>query len=202
MQRALVIAMLLVPALGCGQREDIESGAFAEGAYASDTVVFGDSRAVESADTAESRDRLAPDRRFLERLLDHYQGLDFIATRIMRSSSARAAKHQAWRYDTRENPDKRHVAELLRLRYRERYIPTTPPHFKHLADSLAALPHDEQLRGLVRALAEHHREDVAEIDSVLPMLRDPVVRRLAEGLRQGQSRELDHLLERLQQIES
>lgn len=205
-KRALALALalaLLLPTVGCSSRsEDMESGALAEGAYATDTVVFGDSRAVESPAIAVDRDRLAPDRRFLERLLDHYQGLDFVAARIMRSSSARAAKHQAWRYDTRENPDKRHVSELLRMRYRERYIPTTPPQFKRLADSLAALPHDEQLRGLVRALAERHREDVAGIDSVLATLRDPVVRRLAEDLRQGQSRELDHLLARLEQIES
>jgi hypothetical protein len=202
-KRLLALALLLLPALGCSSRgEDVESGAVAEGAYATDTVVFGDSRAVESARIAVYRDRLAPDRRFLERVLDHYQGLDFVATRIMRSSSARAAKHRAWRYDTRENPDKRHVAELLRMRYRERYIPTTSPQFKRLADSLTALPQDEQLRGLVRALAEHRRQDVAGIDSVLPTLRDPVVRRLAENLRQGQSRELDHLLARLQQTES
>lgn len=202
MRRMLTCALLLLPALGCNRREGLESGTLAAGAYASDTVVFGDSRAIEPVDSTELRNRLAPDRRFLERLLDHYQGLDFVASRIMRSGAARAAKRQAWRYDTRENPDKRHVAELLRLRYRERYIATTPPRFKEIADSLAALPHDEQQRGLVRVLAEHHREDVAHIDSILPLLRDPVVRRLAEDLRAGQSRELAHLLERLQQIES
>jgi uncharacterized protein (DUF305 family) len=134
--------------------------------------------------------------------LDHYEGLDYVAARIIRSNSARATKRQAQDYDTEENPEKRQVAELLRTRYRERYIPVTPPQFKRAADSLAALPPDAQQRALVRMLAEHHRRDVAEIDSVLPSLRDPIVRQLAEDMRQDQSRELGQLLKRLHKLES
>jgi uncharacterized protein (DUF305 family) len=202
MRRALALALLLVPSVACHREDDLESGALAAGAYTRDTVVFGESRVTEPPDSAALRTRHAPDQRFLERLLDHYEGLDFVAARIMRSTIAGAAKRQAWRYDTRENPEKRHAAELLRVRYRERYMPVTPPEFKHLADSVAALPREEQQRALVRMLAEHRRKDVAAIDSMLPSLRDPAVRRMAEDLREDQSRELGHLLQRLEQLGS
>ncbi len=196
------IALCLLLGAACRRGDNLDTGGLAVGAYARDTVIFGETRAVEPRDSAIARDARAPDRRFLERLLDHFEGLDYLAARMVRSNSARRAQRQAWRFDTQEDPDKHRVAELLRSRYRERYIPITPAHFKHAADSLSALPHDEQHGALVRMLAQHHRDDVAEIDSVMPSLRDPAVKRLADELRRDQSRELARLLKRLEKLET
>jgi hypothetical protein len=196
-QRDFLAACLVACAVGCGRGDEIESGALPVGEYAHDSVVFGESRAAEPSDSLALLAARAPDQRFLERLLDHFEGLDYLATRIAHGDAARRAKHQAWRFSTREDPDKRHVAELLRSRFGERYMPIVPLHFKRASDSLAALPGDEQQRALVRLLAEHRRADVAEIDTALPALRDRAVRRLAEDLRENQSRELALLLRRL-----
>ncbi|HET7601258.1 MAG TPA: hypothetical protein VFK09_13255 [Gemmatimonadales bacterium] len=195
--RAAPLLLLMAGLAACGPDAGFDTGALAADELPRDTVVFGDARAREDSATATARDAREPDRRFLEDLLDHYQGLDYLGARIARSDAGRRTRRQIWRWTTRENPDKRQIAELLRKRFGERYEPTVPPEFKRAADSLAALPPEEQPRALVRLLAHHHQGDVARISATLPELRDSSVRGLAQALRSDQSRELDRLLLRL-----
>ncbi|HEX5386938.1 MAG TPA: hypothetical protein VFW66_09580 [Gemmatimonadales bacterium] len=189
---ALGAATVLLALAGCGSVRDdaVETAALDREPGAADTVVFGVDRLHLAGD-------VPADRRFLERLLDHYQGLDYLVARMDRDPASGRARSHAERFENHEHPEKRRMDELLRSHYGERYIPIVPPRFKAAVDSLAALPPDEQPRALVRLLAKHHRADLTLIDSMMPALQDTVVRTVAEDLRAHQAHELDRLLARL-----
>lgn len=158
---------------------------------ARDSVVWGDDR-------ARGRPGSGPaDRLLLEHLLDHYQGLEHLAERVRRTSNVSAVRRDAWRFDRREDAERRHVETLLRELYGERYLPRVPEEFRTAAATIRALPPEQQARALLEFVNEHHREDVALIDSTLPTLQNPQVRDLARELRRDQRRDLRVFARRL-----
>jgi uncharacterized protein (DUF305 family) len=160
-----------------------------------DSVVWGEDRRIQAAQA--SRAAGPADRAFLERLLNHYQGLDYLADRMRRDGAVSAVRRDAWRFDTREDAEKRRAAGLLLRLYRERYMPVVPREFKAAADSLAHLARERQPRAVLELLAEHQRHDLALIEAALPALEDPDVRELALELRRDQTRDLAIFAHRL-----
>jgi uncharacterized protein (DUF305 family) len=181
--------VLLLALLACG-REDVPSDADVA-AVPVDSVVWGQDRA-RPGDEAGSADRL-----LLERLLDHYQGLEYLAERVRQTSTVSAVRRDAWRFDRRENAERRQVDALLRKLYGERYLPLVPDEFRSAANSIRTLPSEQQARALLELVTRHHEEDVTLIDSVLPALQHPEVRELARELRRDQRRDLRVFARRL-----
>ena len=179
--------LLLVAACG-GEDAAPETGLSAATA---DSVVWGEDRA-RTADRAGSADRL-----FLERQLDHFQGLEYLAERVRQTSNVSAVRRDAWRFDRRENEERREVDALLRKRHGERYLPRVPEEFRTAATAIRALPPEQQAHALLGFVTHHHKEDVALIDSVLPSLEHPEVRELARDLRRDQRRDLRVFARRL-----
>ncbi|MGH7630057.1 MAG: hypothetical protein ACREOF_11900 [Gemmatimonadales bacterium] len=178
---------LLLLLAACGGEDDAPDTALAPGA--GDSVVWGEDRARRVAGTA--------DRLFLERLLDHYQGLEYLAERVRRTSNGSAVRRDAWRFERREGAEREQVDALLRERYGERYLPRVPEEFRAAAAAIRALPPERQARALLAFVSEHHREDVARIDSILPALQSPQVRELARELRRDPRRDLRVFARRL-----
>lgn len=160
-------------------------------AAAADSVVWGEDRA-RSADRAGSADRL-----FLERQLDHYQGLEYLAERVRQTSNVSAVRRDAWRFDRQENAERSQVDALLRKRHGERYLPRVPDEFRTAAIAIRALPPEQQARALLAFVTRHHGEDIALIDSILPSLEHPEVRELARDLRRDERRDLRVFARRL-----
>jgi hypothetical protein len=179
--------LLLLAACG-GEDSAPETGL---SAAAADSVVWGEDRA-RTADRAGSADRL-----FLERQLDHYQGLEYLAERVRQTSNVSAVRRDAWRFDRRENEERREVDALLRKHHGERYLPRVPEEFRTAAIAIRALPPEQQAHALLAFVTHHHKEDVALIDSVLPSLEHPEVRELARDLRRDQRRDLRVFARRL-----
>jgi hypothetical protein len=185
----LVLLLLLVP--GCGG-EDFgnDTGLGSAGA---DSVVWGEDRARPGAAAQGS----SLDRLFLERVLDHYQGLEHLAERMKRTSTVSAVRRDAWRFDRRQSAEREQVDGLLRELYGERYLPTVPEEFRSAAVAISALPAEQQAHALLEFVTGHQREDVARIDSILPSLEHPRVRELARELRRDQQRDLRVFARRL-----
>ena len=189
MSRYLVLLLLALAACrGDGGASDIDLAA-----GPADSVIWGEDRA-RPGEHGGSADRL-----FLERLLDHYQGLEYLAERVRQTSNVSAVRRDAWRFDRRENAERRQVDALLRRFYGERYLPLVPDEFRSAAAAVRALPPERQARALLELVSRHHQEDVALIDSVLPELQHPPVRELALDLRRDQRRDLRVFARRLAQ---
>ncbi len=178
---------LLLLLAACGGEDLAPDTALAPGA--GDSVVWGEDRARRAAGTA--------DRLFLERLLDHYQGLEYLAERVRQASAVSAVRRDAWRFDRRQSAEREQVDALLRELYGERYLPRVPEEFRTAAAAIRALPPERQVRALLEFVSEHHREDAALIDSILPGLQSPQVRELARELRGDQLRDLRVFAHRL-----
>jgi uncharacterized protein (DUF305 family) len=180
---------LLVLLIACRGEEPLDSGL---ATAAPDSLVWGDDRAREIDRTGDT------DRRFLEHLLDHYQGLEHLAERVRLSSSVSAARRDTWRFEGRNDDDERREAEaLLRELYNERYLPRVPQEFRAAAAAIPGLPPEQQAQSLLEFVTQHHREDVARIDRILPALQHPQVRQLARELRRDQRRDLRVFARRL-----
>ncbi len=181
------LALLLLAA--CRGREAAPETAVA--AYTADSVVWGEDRARAAArDPGRGGAAGSIDRLFLEQLLDHYQGLEYLAERVRQTSNVSAVRRAAWRFDRRVNSERREADALLREIYGERYLPLVPGEFRSALTAIRVLPPDRQARALLEFVSRHHREDVALIDSVLPTLEHPKVRELARELRRDERRDL------------
>ena len=181
--------LLLLALTACRGEEPIPETGLA--AAAPDSLVWGEDRARETERTGDA------DRRFLEHLLDHYQGLEHLAERIRVESTVSAARRDTWRFDGRDDGERRHAEELLRELYDERYIPRVPDEFREAATRIPTLPPEQQARALLEFVTKHHQEDVARIDRILPRLKHPEVRELVRDLRQDQQRDLRVFARRL-----
>jgi len=186
MRRWLLLLLLTPPA--CRDGAEVDTGLAAGPA---DSVVWGEDRARPGARTGSS------DRLFLERLLDHYQGLEYLAERVRRTSAVSAVRRDAWRFDRHESAERAHAEALLRKLYGERYLPMVPEEFHGALTAIRARPPEQQVRALLEFVSRHHREDVALTDSALPSLEHPQVRELALDLRRDQQRDLRVFARRL-----
>jgi uncharacterized protein (DUF305 family) len=173
---------LLLLFIACRGEEPLPDAGLA--GAAPDSVVWGEDRARDSVRTGEI------DRRFLEHLLDHYQGLEHLAERVRLSSKVSAARRDTWRFEGRDDDERRQAEQLLRDLYNERYLPMVPEEFREAAVAIPALPAEQQAHALLELVTQHHREDVARIDRILPRLQHPQVRELARHLRRDQRRDL------------
>jgi uncharacterized protein (DUF305 family) len=182
-----LLLLLALPACG---RDDVPSDADMA-AVPVDSIVWGQDRARPGEEAGPA------DRLLLERLLDHYQGLEYLAERVRQTSTVSAVRRDAWRFDQRESAERRQVDALLRKLYGERYLPLVPDEFRAAANTIGALPAEQQARALLELVTRHHQEDVALIDSVLPTLQHPEVRELAGELRRDQRRDLRVFARRL-----
>jgi uncharacterized protein (DUF305 family) len=156
-----------------------------------DSVVWGDDR-----DRRGERGG-SPDRRFLEHLLDHYQGLEYLAERIRQTSTVTAVRRDAWRFDQQGAAERQEVDALLHQLYDERYLPLVPEEFRLAAVTIRELPPEQQARALLEFVNRHQQEDVARFDRILPSLEHPEVRELARELRRDQRRDLRVFARRL-----
>jgi hypothetical protein len=156
-----------------------------------DSVVWGEDRIRSGGHTG------SPDRIFLERLLDHYQGLEYLAERIRQTSTVTAVRRDAWRFDQRGAAERHEVDALLHRLYDERYLPLVPEEFRVAAAAIGDLPPDQQARALLEFVNRHQEEDLARIDRILPRLEHDEVRELARELRRDQRRDLRVFARRL-----
>jgi uncharacterized protein (DUF305 family) len=180
---------LLLLFIACRGEEPLPDAGLA--GAAPDSLVWGEDRARDTVRTGQA------DRRFLEHLLDHYQGLEHLAERVRLSSNVSAARRDTWRFDGRDDDERRQAEELLRELYGERYLPLVPEEFREAAAAIPALPPEQQADSLLELVTRHHREDVARIDRILPELQHPEVRKLARDLRRDQRRDLRVFARRL-----
>jgi uncharacterized protein (DUF305 family) len=185
MRRLLLLVLVLCSA--CRDDDTVDVGL----AAVADTLVWGEDRA--GTDTLEG----PIDRRFLETVLDHYQGIEHLAERVRQTSGVSAVRRDAWRFDHREAGERERAAELLRNLYGERYLPLVPEEFRAAAADIAVRSAEEQPRALLEYVQRHQQEDVTRIDSVLPLLQHPHVRELARDIRRDQQRDLRVLARRL-----
>lgn len=182
-------SLLLLLVIACRGTDPWAETGF--GGAAHDSLVWG-------ADRTRQTDRTGHvDRRFLEHLLDHYQGLEHLAERVRLSSTVSAARRDTWRFDGRDDDERREAERILREVYNERYIPVVPDEFSTAAAAIPALPPDQQPRALLEFVTRHHQEDVARIDRLLPRLKHPQVRALVLDLRRDQQRDLRVFARRL-----
>jgi hypothetical protein len=194
-RRLLLLSVLvLLAVVACRDEEPLPEtglGTAAPDSLVPDSLVWGEDRARDTTPAGDA------DRRFLEHLLDHYQGLEHLAERIRLTSTVSAARRDTWRFDRRHDDERREAETLLRELYNERYIPRVPEEFREAAVAIPALPREQQARALLELVTRHNQEDGARIDQVLPRLRHPQVRSLVQELRTDQQRDLRVLASRL-----
>lgn len=171
-----------------------------------DTVVFGVDRGEAAADTGAAGESLPPDgvrradergRLLLERLLDQYAGVGFLLEDLEDSASGELAR-RAFRHEREEDAHERILLTLLRERWGERYVPSVPPAYTELADSIRRLPPERRDAALTRQLLAAHRRGLHMLDSARPSLAGTDLERPLRELSDDLVDEISELEDRLE----
>jgi hypothetical protein len=160
---------------------------------APDTVVWSADRAGWPPESLTAYLAAAPDRAFLETMLDRYETLDYLVDRAWNPGSSGAVRGLAWRRDRKADASRARVTELLRAEFGERYAPTVAERYRLATLALRDAPAADYERRLYGLLLDHHRETLALVERVRPGLERREVRALAERLEAYHRQELAEL---------
>jgi hypothetical protein len=126
----------------------------------------------------------APERTFLELMLDHYETLDYLVDRAFDPASGSVVRGLAWKRDRKAETGRQRVEKLLRTEYGVRYEPVVAERYRVAADALRRGREARSEGRFYTLLLQLHQEALATIDQASPRLRHRDVRALAERLRE------------------
>lgn len=173
-----LLSFALVLACGPGDRGITDTAAGATGTPAAGMPVMAH---------PEARDA---DQEFLRMMADHHDGLVQMATAAMTKASRPATQGDAHSLHTRQAAERDSMVGILRSAYGDSHAPTVTAKHRAQNDSLQAMSGAQYDRTFYRMIVDHHREAVVMIDSMLPRLARPDVKRMAEKMRSDQQKEI------------
>lgn len=164
-------------------------------AHHADSVVFGDPQHAAS-DSARRLASANPDRFLLERLLDEYAGLDFLADQLTGRRNVEI-RGTAWRHNRGEHARIAELRQALADAFHQRYEMQPGRELRELAESIAALPSKSQQRqALDGVLVESHTRKLILIEAMYPRLRNSDVRAAIDRTRARLQEEVGKLAAR------
>lgn len=148
----------------------------------------GGTRGIHTMPPARDADHM-----FLRMMSDHHEGLVQMAMQAMQRGGTQAVKDDARALHRKQVAERDEMVGVLDRAYDEEHVPTPMAMHRAQADSLAAAPGGEHDEMFYRMVIDHHRQGVMMIDHLLPRLRRPDVREMAERMRAEQEREVQEL---------
>lgn len=133
------------------------------------------------------------DQMFLRMMSDHHEGLVRMAARAMEGGGTQTVKDDARTLHAKQTAERDSMVAMLGAGYGERHQPMPMRLNTMQADSLAAASGPAHDRMFYRMVIDHHRQAIMMTDHLLPRMRKPEVRRMAERMRADQQREIREL---------
>lgn len=130
------------------------------------------------------------DQGFLRMMVDHHEGLVQMATAAMTKASRPATQGDAHNLHTKQAAERDSMLAILRTAFEYNHSPTVMRGHKSQNDSLQALSGAQYDRTFYRMIVDHHREGILMIDSLLPRLARPDVKRMAETMKVDHQNEI------------
>jgi uncharacterized protein (DUF305 family) len=126
---------------------------------------------------------------FLEKMVDHHEGLILLAGRAERRGM-QSITPDAKKLHTKQQAEQQKMAQMMSAHSGTSAEPTLMPRHKMMSDSLERQSGKAYERGFYQDVIAHHKEGIAMIDSFLPRLTDDSVRTMAEKMRTDQEKEI------------
>lgn len=195
---AVVLGAALMMAAGCGG-----DGGDAEGEMvAMDTATMasqGDTAMMGMAGGDQGPPQDA-DHEFLRMMSDHHEGLEVMGADAMNRAVDDSVKSAAHNLHTKQAAQQDTMVAMIQRMYNEQHTPTIIPKNAAQADSLQQMTGADADRYFLRTTIAHHQEGIGMIERFLPRFTKPEVRQMAEGMREGQQREIQELQGKLNQM--
>jgi uncharacterized protein (DUF305 family) len=129
------------------------------------------------------------DHAFLEKMVDHHEGLILLAGRAGKRGM-QSITPDAKKLHTKQQSEQQKMTAMLSAHSGTSAEPKLMPKHKMMSDSLERQSGKAYERGFYQDVIAHHKEGIAMIDSFLPRLSDDSVRTMAEKMRSDQEKEI------------
>ena len=128
------------------------------------------------------------DHEFLDKMVNHHEGLILLAGRAENKSGPFRA--DAKKLHAKQETEQQKMLKMLSGPSGKSVEPMIMPKHKMMSDSLERQNGKAYERGFYQDVIAHHKEGIAMIDSFLPRLTDDSVRTMAEKMRSDQEKEI------------
>ena len=131
------------------------------------------------------------DQHFLRDMIDHHESLVYLSHQVLQRITGGPIKDEFSGFDIAQDAEKQSMLAILKSDYWDNHQATAQSSEVAIADSIVGrASHNDFERLKNKFIAEHHRRGLAMIDSALPSLTRPAVRKLAQDMRNQMRREL------------